>query len=528
MNYLSQLTEEELFYICSVIPYQDIIAYFLKNPKEFGKIRPGFRPKSISKNMASELLFGFSRKSFISDFIEKRINYWLSQIKEYFNKRIEAGDSKDVAFLNVLPFSFFADNVGLYFKLINEDHSEEYITLLHGAIKSIKELTDEQDRLIKELKARDSEITNLRTELNLVKLDLDRTKAELNKRLLEIDALRIKLNDLEGLKIAASKDKQKIESLENEIITFEETINRLRIELDERNHSISQLEKQIREELEREQTAKANEERSIKTPKHPHDIDEFNDFLGYNLENIGMLNNEKYYALLKAHLSKILFQGIPILINRSTGINIMRCVANTLIGQSTIKTLVFSKNISAEDVNLFLLSDRRIVCLDNFIGNFNETELLPMFEKHKDKIIFLTVAYDRTIYYISKEFLRYCHYLNVNRIKALTGNVDLTEDPSIIMEVNFNPQRAGTENRYSKLLREVLRELNFLQNLIEQKCAAVLNEQDLNRLLAFEVLPYCTDVLQISPYNASGRLLKYAGDAGKCPFKELFQEWFAL
>ena len=49
---------------------------------------------------------------------------------------------------------------------------------------------------------------------------------------------------------------------------------------------------------------------------------------------------------LKEHLSKILFQGIPILVNRATGINIMRCVANTLIGQSTINTLVYNDEIS--------------------------------------------------------------------------------------------------------------------------------------------------------------------------------------
>ncbi|TCL62317.1 hypothetical protein EDC14_102661 [Hydrogenispora ethanolica] len=527
MNYLSQLIKDELRYICLVVPYQDTIAYFSKNPKQFVKIRPGFRVKAISKDMASELLFDFSSKPFISYFIEKHISDWLSQIKKHYNNRIEAGDSKDVAFLNTLPFCFFAENVGLYFKLINEEYSEEYIALMGAAIKSIKEVTDERDRLSKELKTRDSDIRNLHTELNSAKLELDRTRTESNKRLSEIDAFKIKLAGLQGLRIAASKDKQKIDSLENEIITYEETIKELRIELDERKVSSSQLEEQIRKELERLQTAKVNEQQSIKAPKCPSDINEFKDYLGYNLENIGV-PDVTYYALLKEHLSKILFQGIPILVNRSTGINVMNCVANALIGRPTINTLVFNKDISAEEVNRFLSLDGRIVCLDNFLGNFNETELLPLFEKHRDKIVFLTVAYDRTIHYISKEFLRYCHYLNVNRIKALTVNVALTEDPSTIVEVDFDPQWASAENRYSKLLREVLRELEFPQSLIEQKCAAVFDEQDLCRLLAFDVLPYCIDVLQIAPYTASERLLKYAGDTGRCSHKELFKEWFAI
>lgn len=528
MNYLSQLTEDEVRYICIAVPYQDTIDYFSKNPNEFAKIRPGFRVKKISEAVASELLFDFSSKPFISHFIEKHIRDWLSQIKKHYNNRIETGDSKDVAFLNTLPLSFFAENVGLYFKLINEDHSEEYTALMSAAIKSIKEVTDEQDRLSEALKDRDSDIRNLHTELNSAKSDLDSTKVELNKRLSEIDTLKIKLTDIEGLRIATSKDKQKIESLENEIITYEKAIKGLRIELDETKVNCSQFEEQIREELERQQTAKVNEQQSIKAPKCPNDIEEFKEYLGYNLESIGA-SDVAYYVLLNAHLSKILFQGVPILINRSTGINVMNCVANTLIGQATIKPLVFNKDISTEEVSRFLSLGERIVCLDNFIGNFNETELLPLFEKNKDKIIFLTVAYDRTIHYISREFLRYCHYLNVNRIKALTVNAALTEDPSTIVEVDFDPQWAGTENRrYSKPLREVLRELDFPQSLIEQKCAAVFEEQDLCRLFAFDVLPYCVDVLQIAPYNTSERLLKYAGDTGRCPCKELFKEWFAL
>jgi hypothetical protein len=528
MIYLSQLTEDELRYICSVVPYKDMKDYFLKNPKQFAKIRPGFRAKAISKDVASELLFDFSSRPFISDFIENHISDWLSQIKEYYNNRIEAGDSKDVAFLNTLPFCFFARNVELYFKLIDEEYSEEYITLMSAAIKSIKTAGDEKDRSSRELKSRDANIRNLHTELNLAKIDLDRTKAELDKQLLEINVLKINLTDLEGLRIAVSKDKQKNDFLENEILTYEEKIKELRLELDERKVSRNQLESQIREELERQQPTKANEEQSIKTPKRPGNMEEFQDYLGYNLENIGVSNHSAYYALLKGHLSRILFQGIPILVNRSTGINVMNCVANTLIGQAMVKTLAFNKGISAEEVNRFLSLDGRIVCLDNLLGNFNETELLSLFEKHRDKIIFLTVAYDRTIHYISKEFLRYCHYLNVNRIKALTVNTALTEDPSTIVEVDFAPQWADAENRYSKLLREVLRELDFPQGIIEQKCAAVSDEQDVCRLLAFDVLPYCTDVLQIAPYYSSERLLKYAGDAGRCPYKELFKDWFAL
>ena len=40
MNYLPLMTEEEVQYICSVIPKNDTIIYFQHNPKEFAKICP--------------------------------------------------------------------------------------------------------------------------------------------------------------------------------------------------------------------------------------------------------------------------------------------------------------------------------------------------------------------------------------------------------------------------------------------------------------------------------------------------------
>ena len=164
--------------------------------------------------------------------------------------------------------------------------------------------------------------------------------------------------------------------------------------------------------------------------------------------------------------------------------------------------------------------------MDNFIGNYNETELLPLFDGHKNKIIFLTVAYDRTIHYVSREFLRYCQYLNFNRVVALSVNVELTEDPSTVEEVDWEPQGIPRENRYASLLREIVGEIGILQGLVESKCTAISDEQDLCRILAFDILPYCVDVLQIAPYNTSERLNKYAGDAGRCPYKKLLKGWF--
>lgn len=147
MNYLSQLTEDEVHFICSVLPYKETVAYFTRHPKEFTKIRPGFRANAISKYNVSNLLFSYRNKLFISKFIEKYIGVWLSQIQEHIRKCLEDGESKDLAFIHTLPFCFFADNVNLYFNLVNEEYPEEYIALLSVTVKVIKESTNKQERL---------------------------------------------------------------------------------------------------------------------------------------------------------------------------------------------------------------------------------------------------------------------------------------------------------------------------------------------------------------------------------------------
>ena len=526
MNYLPQLTEDEVCYICSVIPLHDSINYFQKNPKEFAKIMPGFRAKSMNQDQVSTLLFRYHNQNFISFFIEKHISKWLSQIQKHISKMIKDGDSKESALLHTPPLSYFAGNVGLFFKLINEEYSVEYIALLSAAVTAIKEASDQQNKLQEELKFQKFEIKNFQAQLDSAKKDLTKSGIKLNEYNAEIKALQHDLADLDNLKSTVKKDKEIIKGLEAKIQVQEEIINGLRNELAEAKKSSQQIEAQIKDELKKQIAATSEQQTSVR-PKHPSDIEDFKDFLGYNLQNIGVPTDSEYYTLLKEHLSKILFRGIPIVINRGAGTTILKCIVNALIGQSNIKGLTFSNDLSISNIDSFLSTAGRVACLDNFIGNYNETELLSLFDCHRDKIIFLTVAYDRTIHYVSKEFLRYCQYLNLNRIAALSSNAELTEDPSTIKEIEYKPQGIYEDNRYSSLLREILGEFGFLQSLVEQKCTTISDEQDLCRSLAFDVLPYCVDVMQITPYNTSERFNKYAGAAGRCPYKNLFKGWFA-
>jgi hypothetical protein len=524
MNYLSLLTEDEARYICSVIPYEHTINYFQQNPKEFAKIRPGFRAKAISKSDASRLLFNNHNRRFVSVFIEEHVSDWLSQIKEHYNKCIENGDSQDLAYIHTLPSSYFADNVALYFKLIGEEHPEEYVAWLHTTVTTIKEANDEKEKLQEELKTNTAAIKQLQDDLDCAKSDLIKTTIKVNELSTEIRTLQ---RIIEELRSIAEKNEEVITYLKATVQEQEDTIGQLRKDLADAQNFSQQLEEKIRSELEKQQNKKSAKKLEPVKTKCPKDMAEFKDYLGYNLENIGVPTNSTYYPLLKEHLTKILFQGIPIVVNRGVGKTLMKCVANTLCGRSSVETLVFNKDLSIDEADIFLSSAKRVVCLDNFIGNYNETLLLPLFDNYRDKIIFLTVAYDRTMKYVSREFLRYCHYLNLNRIASLCTNTELTEDPSTIEEVEFELKGLSQGNRYSSILREMLDDFGFLPSMIEQRCAAIYDEQDLCRVLAFDVLPYCVDVLQISPFNASERLDMYAGISGRCPYKDLFRKWFA-
>lgn len=527
MNYLPHLTENEIRYICSEIPVQETISYFQRNSKAFARIMPGFRAKRLNQAQVSALLYRCRNDNFISPFIEKHISDWLTHIQGRITQMIKDGDSKESALLYTLPFCSFTNNVGLFFKLSKEEYSEEYITLLNSAVIAIKDASVQQDKIYEDLKGKESVINDLQSKLDSTKSDLERTEIKLNERNTETVELKHSLADLVKLRQTILNNQETIEALEAKIHVREETINDLRNELAEAKNSKKQLEVQIRSELEKQCAAKASEQQVALKPKCPRDIEEFKDYLRYNLENIGVSTVSDYYVLLIEHLSKILFQGIPILINRGVGINLFKCISNALVGRSNVKTLVFSKDISIDDIERFLSSAGRVACLDNFIGNFNETELISLFDNHRNQVIFLTVSYDKTLHYVSSEFLRYCQYLNLNRIVALSANVDLTEDPSTVEEVEYENRWIPQENRYATLLREMMGEFGFLQSLIVKKCTQISDEQDFCRMLAFDVLPYCIDVLQIAPYNTSERLNKYAGLAGRCLNKSLFMRWFA-
>ncbi len=527
MNYLPLMTDDEIKYICTVIPQKRVSDYFRHNPKEFAKICPGFRPTAISRLNVSDLLYRNRNNGFVSFFIEKTIKIWLSQIQKCLDESQKDGGSKDAAYIETLAQSFFVGNISLFFKLIEEEHSETYISLLSSAAAEVKKALEEQEILKVNVESKTTEIERLQIELTLVTNALNNCKLKQHEYTTEIKSLKQEISNVDELNNLLKNKEEAIATLEAEVTQLKKSEKKLITDLKVAQSGQQQLEAKIKKEAEEQQTKKIQRQATALKPLRPIDMDEFKEYLGYNLEDIGASTSQDYYLLLKQHLCDILFQGIPIIINRGTGVPLMKCVGNALVANTNFFTLTYKKDIMADEIEAFLFREARVVCLDGFLGNYSETELFALFETHRNKIIFLTLAYDRTLRYVPYEIFRYCHYMNLNRIQSLSMCANVTEDPSLFEESEADIPETNIDAKFSSIFKDVLNELGFPPGLTSHKCARISNEQDLCRALAFDILPYCTDVLQIMPFAVSERLVKYAGNKGRCLYKNLLKEWFA-
>jgi ABC-type phosphate transport system auxiliary subunit len=464
----------------------------------------------------------------------------IDQTQRKIRDELNDGNSEDLAYYRTLPDSYFAQNVTLYFKLIDKNHSEDYISLLAAVTADSQKPPVSSENFKEKIKNLEEEITQLKTKLASIKSNCKNFEAKLKEKSAVVERLNDKCAEILPLQTAVRTAEANAETLkiklqtkndlskeyETQLTTIKSDRDQLEAQLATLKTDRDLLHTQLEDELKKQRSITLVNQQEARKTKAPIDIDDFLENLEGNFINVGLRSSAEYYALLLIQLRHILFQGMPVVINKASGLVLMKCLTNTISGHQNPHLLSYKSDVTINDVDFFLFSDERIVCLDNFIGNFNELELIPLFYNHKDKIIFLTLAYEGTLRYISKEFWLYAHYLNVNRIVSFFSCPELEQRPSLIEESSFEPPKTIAKTRYSNLLGDILDELGFPKNVNSQRCAETTDEQSLCAALAFEILPYCTDVLRLSPYNVSERFLQYAGAAGRCPSKNLFWEWF--
>ena len=147
MNYLTDLTKEEIKYVCTVIPFKEVSTYFRKYPKEFSKLKPGFRVKSLNEDTVIRTLYDFRNKDFIASFLFKHIDRWIEEIDRELVKALESELDQEAAYIDVLSRSFFSGNVALFFKIKGEEKSEDYLKVMRSSVlyQSAHQKTNEEE-----------------------------------------------------------------------------------------------------------------------------------------------------------------------------------------------------------------------------------------------------------------------------------------------------------------------------------------------------------------------------------------------
>lgn len=138
---LAKLNKSEIEYLCRRMSPKEIKSYFQKFPKDFTRIRPGFRPNALSDDEAINLMIRFSDKPFIWSFIENTVRLWFSEIDAFRKEQEKNGATPEESLLMAIPQSVFADNVELFVALSGQSYTPEYILLLKAAATMLKKVS---------------------------------------------------------------------------------------------------------------------------------------------------------------------------------------------------------------------------------------------------------------------------------------------------------------------------------------------------------------------------------------------------
>lgn len=532
------LNDADLRYICSVVPLNHVIGYFTKNSKEFSKLQKGFRAKSLNESQKVRLLFNGAKtgNGFVCDFINKHITDWLEQIAVHIEQEVEKTKDEKQAVLNTLVDSFFVNNVALYYKLAGLNETEEYIAIAQAKVLSLKQsqieaaeterrftkLETEITRLQKLLDSATEEKDYLTSKNSLLNRELAEEKKKSSATTAEVIKMQKQQEDIE------SSTSKRIETLINDVKNAESNrqkllaeIKALKTESDENVSKIAELEVALKEVYSLVKISASVSDVVHSVPKMPQDIDEFKEYLEYNLEAFGVKSGK---SLLGSHLTNILFTGQPIAVERSIVQGLAKCIANTLTSGDEVKTLLYSPNVDIDIISAFLACDCRIVVLDNFLGNMNETLLLPLFDRYKDKIIFLGIAYEKALRYVADDFWIYAKHLNLLH----TGFRDvpqIMEDASEFKECVNYATSTNVDSRTAKILVEIAGELRLSKNYAISRARDAKNEEALLGILCFELLPFTQYILGRNSL-ASERLQKYIR-ISKSTNIDLIKEWYS-
>lgn len=447
MKYFHLLTEKDIQTICQVYPYKEMIQGFKKNPRAFNDIARGYRPQAISEDRGHKLLYENSNSKLVTNMIDGLLDRWISGVRQQIEELIKAGDTESEAYIKAFQTSILPNFVELYFRLTENPVSKEYASVLSAAISIValekqrnshlastlsispEALEKERKKYRTEIREKDSENKKKSKEIGILKAKIADLSATIETLQGELECQIIRIKQFEQTEVIQRKELHDAISVNT---TLDAELKRLKAELREAQVTIDTAKKResgqqatidtLQSKL--SEIQKVAEDLDAKIYREsdnllcPVDIDEFSEYLGYNLSSIGVDSSTDEYFLLVDFLGDILFQDKPIICNRIAGIALAKCVSNTLCGSQEIKVLSYTSEVTSNDILNYLRLETRICVLDGFLGNYNEMELISILRSIKGRIIFITFNYERTMAYLPQEILLYFNYVNVSRIKG--------------------------------------------------------------------------------------------------------------
>ena len=226
MNNISELSNDEIKYICERMHLPAVRVYFQKNPKEFNKIKPGFTVKKMTDDEILSFLIKYTNKPFIQFVIQSAVNQWLSDIKENRDSLEHDGFTAGEALLKTIPDCVFCDRIELYFKLTEKEYTDDYLILINDALSLVKKTSD--------IALKEHNIGLQNTEIERLNSEIQTISSQLNEEKEHGDALKL---ELDGVNEQLQKNKDLLNDTTNKLCIAESAISDMKHEL-ERYHAL--------------------------------------------------------------------------------------------------------------------------------------------------------------------------------------------------------------------------------------------------------------------------------------------------
>lgn len=212
MKRINDLDSKDIDYLIDQIPFKALKGWYQHHPNEFAKLIKGFRPDSVSEEIAYSTAKKNKSRDFIAKFVDECTKKWLEEIKEYRDELEKKGYSPASALFDALPKSRFCDNIALYFLLSDDELSENEISELTSAINkyAVKSAVDEDNDNLLSYKEKINELAEENKKLNL---KVDSCEKEINQYKSEIEDIQILYKAEQQKNSELSVELDKIENL---------------------------------------------------------------------------------------------------------------------------------------------------------------------------------------------------------------------------------------------------------------------------------------------------------------------------